>query len=126
MTDMNIPMDLPEYDLVEWGPVIQQWLDDNYGKDVHQLVCYPEEYSQKRIWPGEDVQIKSIRTINIAHYSSKKHFYPIENIRVFMGNNYFCPACEESFSTKEHHKSKCPLKCKKCARFTKKECDKIG
>src|SRR4051794_6099219 len=84
MTEMNIPTNLDKYELIEWGPKIQEWINKEYGDDKFRLVCYGEQDKTIPIWIAQGSWEKP-RLVYIAYYQSSGHFYPIANISAFIG-----------------------------------------
>lgn len=69
----NIQPSLNEYGIDDYGPLLQEWLNDEHGPGAFKIVCYGENDFIRPIWSSNaDDTAKPL----IMFYSdNKKEFY---------------------------------------------------
>ena len=93
MRKANIPMDLPEYTIEEWGPVVQAYYDQVYGVGKFKIFVF----NNSNVKPIFKSQVQTF-THPILLYHHDHHFDGIRTLSSFMGCKFYCLHCESVYS----------------------------
>lgn len=74
MVAKNISHDLPEYGLNEFGHIIQEWIDDEYGVGQLRLECYDSQNFDRPIWVSGG-NVATAKPLYIYYLAREKCFY---------------------------------------------------
>lgn len=137
--EMNIAMDNQAYDLQTYGPLLQTWIDRNYGVDTLQLFCFDtaqvkgQKMKEERdkiytpIWPNPLPKNQYRGALYLLYDSKKNHFHPVTSVRKLFGKEgVYCDFCHKFYTHKRFHLKSCLTRCPKCFSGRQVDCDSPG